>query len=58
LRNLARIVKPGGHLFVAGVDLNVRVKVLRDLGWRTVLEHIEEIHEGDPIVRRDWPWSL
>jgi chemotaxis methyl-accepting protein methylase len=61
LRNMARIVKPGGHLFVTGVDLDVRAKVARDLGWRPVLELIEEIHEGDPSVRRDWPcawWGL
>jgi chemotaxis methyl-accepting protein methylase len=61
LRNMARIVKPGGHLFVTGIDLDVRAKVASDLGWRPVLELIEEIHEGDPSVRRDWPcawWGL
>jgi chemotaxis methyl-accepting protein methylase len=61
LRNMARIVKRGGHLFVTGVDLDVRAKVARELGWRPVLDLIEEIHEGDPSVRRDWPckwWGL
>lgn len=61
LRNMASIVKPNGHLFVTGVDLDVRAKVARDLGWRPVLELIEEIHDGDPSVRRDWPcawWGL
>jgi chemotaxis methyl-accepting protein methylase len=61
LRNMARIVKPGGYLFVTGIDLDVRAKVASDLGWRPVLELIEEIHEGDPSVRRDWPcawWGL
>ncbi len=61
LRNMARIVKPGGHLFVTGIDLDVRAKVASDLGWRPVLELIKEIHEGDPSVRRDWPcawWGL
>jgi len=57
LRNLASIVKRGGFLFVTGVDLDVRAKVARDLGWQPVLELIEEIHEGDPSVRRDWPWA-
>lgn len=57
LRNISRIVKPGGHLFVTGVDLDVRAKVAPELGWRPVLELIEEIHEGDPSVRRDWPWA-
>jgi chemotaxis protein methyltransferase CheR len=61
LRNLARLVKPGGYLFVTGVDLDIRAKVASELGWRPVLELIEEIHEGDPSVRQDWPckwWGL
>jgi hypothetical protein len=36
LRNLARLVKPGGYLFVSGVDLSVRSKVARDLRGRPV----------------------
>ena len=61
LRNLARLVKPCGYLFVSGVDLGVRSKVARELGWRPVTELISEIHEGDPSLRRDWPleyWGL
>ena len=56
LRNLVRLVEPGGYLFVSGVDLDVRTKVARDLKWAPVLDMIEEIHDGDPSVRRDWPW--
>ena len=33
LRNLVRLVEPGGYLFVSGVDLDVRTKVALDLGW-------------------------
>ena len=61
LRNLARLVKGGGYLFVSGVDLDVRCKVARDLGSRPVTELIGEIREGDPSLRRDWPleyWGL
>jgi O-antigen/teichoic acid export membrane protein/chemotaxis methyl-accepting protein methylase len=61
LRNLTQLVKPGGYLFVSGVDLGVRSKVARELGWRPVTELIREIHEGDPSLRRDWPlqyWGL
>jgi SAM-dependent methyltransferase len=61
LRTIARLVRPGGHLFVAGVDLDVRTTVALDLGWRPVREAMEAIHEGDPAVRRDWPleyWGL
>ena len=61
LRRLARLVKPGGYLFVSGVDLELRTKVARELGWRPVTELINEIHEGDQSLRRDWPlqyWGL
>jgi len=61
LRNLARLVKPGGYLFVSGVDLDVRSLVAHDLGWKPVTELIREIHDGDASLRRDWPltyWGL
>jgi chemotaxis methyl-accepting protein methylase len=61
LRNIARLVKPGGHLLVVGVDLDVREKLARELGWQPVPDLIREIHEGDTDVRRDWPcewWGL
>jgi chemotaxis methyl-accepting protein methylase len=57
LRNVARLVKKGGHLFVSGVDLEVRTKVARALNWQPITELVHEIHEGDPSVRRDWPWA-
>ena len=61
LRNLARLVKKEGYLFVSGVDLAVRSKVASEHGWRPVTDLIEEIHEGDPSLRRGWPlqyWGL
>ena len=61
LRNLVRLLRPGGYLFVPGVDLEVRSKVARDLGWKPVPDLIREIHDGDPSVRGDWPrewWGL
>jgi SAM-dependent methyltransferase len=57
LRNMAHLVSPGGYLFVSGIDLDVRTKVAVDLGWTPVLDQLEEIHNGDPSVRRDWPWK-
>jgi SAM-dependent methyltransferase len=57
LRNIVRLVSPGGYLFVSGVDLDVRTKVALDLGWQPVPELIREIHNGDPSVRADWPWQ-
>jgi hypothetical protein len=54
LRNIAGLVKRGGYLFVSGVDLEVRAKVARELGWRPIPE---QIHDGDPSVRGDWPFA-
>jgi SAM-dependent methyltransferase len=55
LRNIARLVNPRGYLFVSGVDLDIRTKVARDLGWKPVPELLEEIHEGDRSLRSRWP---
>jgi SAM-dependent methyltransferase len=56
LRNIARLVNPYGHLFVSGIDLDVRTKVARDLGWKPLEELFEEVHDGDPCLRAHWPW--
>jgi len=56
LRNFAGLTSPDGCLFVSGVDLDVRTKVATDLGWEPVPELMAEIHDGDPLVRADWPW--
>jgi chemotaxis methyl-accepting protein methylase len=61
LRNIAQLVDHGGYLFVLGVDLAVRSKVARELGWQPVPDLIREIHDGDPSVRDSWPlewWGL
>ena len=61
LRNVARLVKPGGYLFVSGIDLDVRTRVAREMGWKPVPELMREIHEGDGSLRRGWPleyWGL
>lgn len=57
LRNIARFVSPNGHLFVSGIDLDVRTKVASDLGWRPHQELLEEIHEADPWLRGNWPFQ-
>ena len=43
LRNIAGLVRRGGHLCVTGIDLDVRAKVARDLRWQPVTELINEI---------------
>ena len=50
LRNLARLVKPGGYLFVSGVDLSVRSEVARKLRWRPVTESDQRDPRGRSIV--------
>ena len=57
LHNIARLVNPGGYLFVSGIDLDIRAKVASDLGWRPIQDLMEDIHNGDPSVRGDWPWQ-
>lgn len=57
LRNIARLLEPGGHIFVTGVDLEIRARVAGELGWQPVPDLIREVHDGDPSVRRDWPWA-
>jgi len=61
LRNIAGLVKPGGYIFVSGVDLDVRTKVAKDLHWKPVSDLIREVHEGDPSLTMGWPfgwWGL
>ncbi len=55
LRNLGRVLKPGGYLFVSGVDLDVRARVARDMQWKPVTELMKEVHDGDPSIRDGWP---
>jgi SAM-dependent methyltransferase len=55
LRDVARLVMPGGYLFVSGVDLDVRTSVALDLGWEPVEDALEDVHEGDPSLRAAWP---
>jgi 2-polyprenyl-3-methyl-5-hydroxy-6-metoxy-1,4-benzoquinol methylase len=55
LRNLGRLLNPGGYLFVSGVDLDVRTRVALDMKWQPVAELMEEVHDGDPSIRNGWP---
>jgi chemotaxis methyl-accepting protein methylase len=55
LRNLGRVIKPGGFLFVSGIDLDVRTRVALELKWKPVTELMEEVHDGDPSIRDGWP---
>jgi len=61
LRAVARLVKPGGYLFATGVDLDVREKIAREMGWKPVTTMMQEVHEGDRSLSDGWPteyWAL
>ena len=61
LRNIGRLVRPGGYLFVSGIDLDVRTRVAREMGWKPVTDMMREVHEGDVSLRNGWPleyWGL
>ncbi|HVO63568.1 MAG TPA: CheR family methyltransferase [Terriglobales bacterium] len=61
IHNAARLVRPGGHLFVSGIDLDVRMRVARELGWQPIKDLMRDVHEGDPSLREGWPlkyWAL
>jgi chemotaxis methyl-accepting protein methylase len=57
LRNIAQLVNSRGFLFVSGIDLDIREKVARDLGWEPVADLLEEIHDGDSCLRGQWPFQ-
>jgi chemotaxis protein methyltransferase CheR len=57
LRNIVQLIKPGGYLFVSGIDLDVRTKVARDLMLEPITDSIEDIHNGDSSLTKDWPFA-
>lgn len=61
LRNIAKMIRPGGYLFVSGIDLDVRTRVALEMGWQPMPDLLREIHDGDDSIRRGWPleyWGL
>jgi chemotaxis methyl-accepting protein methylase len=61
LRNIARLVRPGGYLFISGIDLDVRTSIAREMGWDPVTDLMRAVHEGDQTLRNGWPliyWGL
>ena len=61
LRAIGKLVRPGGYLFVTGIDLDVRAKVALHSDWIPVTDLAREIHEGDTSILAGWPleyWGL
>lgn len=56
MRNLATLVAPNGLLVLDGVNLDLKSRVVRDLGFLPILDRFEEIYHAD-LSKRDWPWT-
>ncbi len=56
LRNLAGLVAPGGYLFMYGVDLDVKARVVGSLGLVPVRDMIEEVYLADWNALARWPF--
>ena len=57
LRNIARLVTPGGYLFMYGVDLDVKSRVVRSIGFIPVSYMIEEVYLADWNALAHWPFT-
>jgi SAM-dependent methyltransferase len=60
LRNVARLVAPNGYLIVSGADLDLRGRVLGELGFVPITAKCEQIHAAED-VHAAWPlrfWGL
>lgn len=61
LKAIVTMVRPGGYLFVSGVDLDVRTRIANEFSLYPIPELVEEIHAGDKTMTMDWPferWGL
>ena len=57
LRSIFDMVSPGGFLFVWGVDLDVKHRVVQELNLNPVPYKIDEVHEADEAGLQAWPWK-
>lgn len=57
LRNIAALISPGGHLFMYGVDLDLKVRTVRSLGLLPVRDMIEEVYLADWNALAKWPFT-
>lgn len=58
LRAIATLVKPGGFLFVSGIDLDVRMRVAQLMNWMPIyINSIKQLYEGDDSLISGWPFE-
>lgn len=56
LIKVLNLVKPGGYLFVSGIDEDVREEVAGRYQLTPVLDALEEVYYGDPSLVEGWPF--
>lgn len=57
MRNIATLLSPGGYLFIYGVDLDVKTRVVKSLGLQPVDDKIEETYLADWNALAHWPFT-
>jgi chemotaxis methyl-accepting protein methylase len=57
LASLVAAARPGGALFLGGMDLETKTSLLAPHQLVPVDWNIVEIHEGDNVRRLAWPWN-
>lgn len=57
MRNVVTLVSPGGYLFLYGVDLDVKTRVVKSLGLHPVDYRIEEAYLADWNALAHWPFT-
>lgn len=55
LRNIMKLVKPGGILVVEGIDIDLKTRILKASNFDPVLDRQEDIWTADPS-KGGWPW--
>jgi chemotaxis protein methyltransferase CheR len=55
LRNVIRLLAPGGYLVTYGVNLDVRTRVVREAGLTPVMDDIERVYRADCTALAKWP---
>lgn len=55
--NLVGAARTGGALFLGGMDLDSRPKLIAKHGLEPINWRIDAIHDGDGMRRSAWPWQ-
>ncbi len=61
VRNIFKLVVPGGYLFLWGVDLDIKTKAVKEIGLIPVTFRLEEVYKADKRALEVWPlkyWGL